>query len=380
MKRIAILGSTGSIGTNALEVIRRNALKYKVVGLAANNNHNLLAYQARLFNVPKIAINNEDNFLDLKRKIPPGAKLFCGEDAASEIASLKEADLVLVAIGGTSSIMPLVSAIKEKKQIALASKETLVSAGEIIMKLVREKKVSLIPVDSEHSAIFQCLQGNNRKFLKKIYLTGTGGPLRLVKRSFFDRLPISMVIRHPKWKMGKKITVDSATLMNKGLEVIEARWLFDIEPEKIKVLLHPEAIIHSMVEFLDGSILANLFYPDMKIPISYAFGFPERFENNLTKIDFLKFNRLNFEKPSLRKFPALNLAYESLEKGTSACAVLNAANEEAVSLYLNGKIKFTKIIDIVQKVLNLHRAVKSPALKDILRLDKWAKDEARRFC
>ena len=272
------------------------------------------------------------------------------------------------------------SAIKAAKRIALASKESLVSAGEIVMRLAREKRINIIPVDSEHSAIFQCLQGGTLKFLKKIYLTGTGGPLRGVKKSVFDQLPISRVIKHPKWKMGRKITVDSATLMNKGLEVIEARWLFDVEPKNIQVLLHPEAIIHSMVEFLDGTILANLFYPDMRIPISYALNFPQRCDNKFPRIDFFKVRNLSFEKPSTRKFPALELAYESLKRGTSACSVLNAANEEAISLYLNGEIKFTKIIDIVEKVLRLHRVIKSPTLKDILRLDRWAKEEARRFC
>ena len=248
------------------------------------------------------------------------------------------------------------------------------------MRLAREKRINIIPVDSEHSAVFQCLQGGTLKFLKKIYLTGTGGPLRGVKKSVFDRLPISRVIKHPKWKMGRKITVDSATLMNKGLEVIEARWLFDVAPKNIQVLLHPEAIIHSMVEFLDGTILANLFYPDMRIPISYALNFPQRSLNKFPRIDFFKVRNLSFEKPSTGKFPALMLAYESLRRGPSACSVLNAANEEAVSFYLSGKIKFTKIIDNVEKVLKLHRVIKNPTLKDILRLDRWAKEEARRLC
>ncbi len=380
MKRIAILGSTGSIGTNALDVIKRNPDKFKVVGLTANANFTSLAHQARRFNVTKIAIGSKDRFKDLKRIVPSNVKIYTGMDGASEIATLKNVDLVLVAISGTSSIIPLISAIKAGKRIALASKESLVSAGEIVMRLAREKRVNIIPIDSEHSAIFQCLQGGTLKFLKTIYLTGTGGPLRKVKKSVFDQLPISRVIKHPKWKMGRKITVDSATLLNKGLEVIEARWLFDVEPKSIQVLLHPEAIIHSMVEFLDGTILANLFYPDMRIPISYALNFPQRSDNKFPRIDFFKIRKLSFEKPLTRKFPALMLAYEALRKGASACCALNAANEEAVSLYLNGEIKFTKIIDIAEKVLRLHRVIKSPTLKDILRLDRWAKEEARRLC
>lgn len=380
MKRIAILGSTGSIGTNALDVIRQFPDRFKVVALAANNNYRLLARQAKKFNIKKIALSNADQLKNLQKQIPSDIKIYAGIDGVSEIAALKEVDFVIMAIGGTASLIPLVEAIKAGKDVALASKETLVSAGEIIIELARKQKINLIPVDSEHSAVFQCLQGNDIKFLKNIYLTGTGGPLRKVKKSFFDKLPIARVIKHPKWKMGRKITVDSATLMNKGLEVIEARWLFDVNPKNIKVLLHPEAVIHSMVEFIDGTVLANLFYPDMKIPISYALNFPERLENGFQRLDFLKVKKLTFERPSFKKFPALMLAYEAINRGISACAVLNAANEEAVYLYLNGKIKFTKIIDSVEKALKLHRSIKKPTLKDILRLDKWAREEVRRLC
>ncbi|NQT22426.1 MAG: 1-deoxy-D-xylulose-5-phosphate reductoisomerase [Candidatus Omnitrophica bacterium] len=377
LKRIAILGSTGSIGTNALDVIRRNPEKFNVVGLAAKGNYRLLAQQARAFKVKRIAISDASHYSALKRLVPSGVKICSGVDAPSEIAALKEADMILAAMGGTSSILPVVSAINAKKHVALASKESLVSAGSIVSNLARRKGVEIIPVDSEHSAIFQCMKGEDQRFVKKIFLTGTGGPLRSIKKSSFDKLPFSRIINHPKWKMGRKISVDSATLMNKGLEVIEAKWLFDMPPEKINILLHPEAIIHSMVEFLDGTILGNFFYPDMRIPIFYALNYPMRYKNNLPTVDFFKIKSLTFEKPSFKKFPALQLAYESLRKGQSACAVLNAANEEAVSLYIDGKIKFTRIVDIVVKVLKKHRVIKKPTLKDILRLDKWAKEEAR---
>jgi len=377
VKRVAILGSTGSIGTNALDVIKRNSDKFRVVGLAAKNNYKLLSEQTNAFGVKKIAISNPSFYGGLKNRSPRNVKIFSGQDAPREIASLKEADIVLAAMGGTSSIIPLIAAIDAKKDIAIASKEAIVSAGTIVKELARKKGVSIIPVDSEHSAIFQCLLGENKKFLKNIFLTGTGGPLRRVKKSLFNKLPMSRIVNHPKWNMGKKITVDSATLMNKGLEVIEASRLFDIEPEKIKVLLHPEAVIHSMVEFKDGQIMANLFYPDMRIPIFYALNYPGRSANDLPRLDFFKIKALTFKKPSFSKFPALMLAYNSLKRGQSACAVLNAANEEAVSLYLDGKIRFTHIIKIVQKVLRKHKDINKPTLKDILRLDRWAKEEAR---
>jgi len=379
MKRIVVLGSTGSVGVNALDVIKRNPNRFKVVGLAANDNYVLLSRQAKAFGVKEIAIYNKERFKDLKGKVSVGVKVHVGLEGVLRIACLNEADLVLVAIGGTLSILPLIESIKAGKQIALASKETLVSAGGIVTKLARENKVNIIPVDSEHSAIFQCLNRDDAKFLKKIYLTGSGGPLRNVKQSSFDKLPISRIIKHPKWKMGKKITVDSATLMNKGLEMIEAKWLFSVGSDKIQVLLHPEAIIHSMVEFIDGTVLANLFYPDMRFPISYAFSYPERIPSKLPKVDFLAQKKLTFERPDFRRFPALRLAFQA-SKSQSASAVLNAANEEAVGAFLNGKIKFTKIVDIVEKVLRLHRHIEKPTLKDILNLDTWAKTEVKRFC
>jgi len=378
MKKIAILGSTGSIGTNALDIIARNPDKFKVVGLAAGSNHGLLARQARRFGAKSVAICDKDKYNDLKKNIFRDTRIYVGMDGVAEIARMKNVDQVLVAIGGTSSIMPLIEAIKAGKQIALASKETLVSAGGIVMDMARNRGVDIIPVDSEHSAIFQCLMAEGKRHLRQIYLTGTGGPLRNISKDRFDRLPVSRVIKHPKWKMGRKITVDSATLMNKGLEVIEAKWLFDVDTGSIRVVLHPEAFVHSMIEFDDGAILANMFQPDMRIPISFAFSYPDRIKNNIPFIDFFRIKNFTFERPDHRKFPALRLAYKA-SASQSSCAVLNAANEQAVSAFLNREIRFTKIISIVEKVLSLHRRVERPTLDQILGLDRWAKEQVDRL-
>jgi len=378
MKRIVILGSTGSIGTSALDVIRRNPGLFKVVGLAAQENHSLLASQAREFGVRDIALHNKECAGLLKMGLGRGTRIYAGADGVTELARLKGADTVLLAISGTLSLCPLIAAIRAGKQIALASKEAMVSAGGIVNDLARRYHSEIIPVDSEHSAIFQCLRPDGTRTMKRIYLTGTGGPLKDVARSQFDKLPVNRVISHPKWNMGRKITVDSATLMNKGLEVIEARWLFDVPTDKITVVIHPEAVIHSMVEFIDGTVSANLFHPDMRIPIAYAFSYPERVPNALPSVDFFGLGKVTFERPDLKKFPALQLAYEA-SKSASASCVLNAANEVAVMAFLDGKIKFTRIIDIVEKVLRLNKEIEKPTLEDIMRLDAWAKEAVRRL-
>jgi len=379
MKKIVVLGSTGSIGVNALDVARRHPDKFKIVGLAANTNHKLLAEQSRAFKVKAVALHDDKYYSDIKRQVARGVKIYAGRGGVSNVATLPCADIVLGAIGGTASIMPLFEAIKAGKDIALASKEMLVSAGALANKAAKAANVNIIPVDSEHSAIFQCLRGENRSHLKRIYLTGSGGPLRTVKKTLFDRLPISRIISHPKWNMGKKITVDSATFMNKGLEVIEAKWLFSVDTKKITILVHPEAVIHSMVEFIDGTVMANMFSPDMRIPIAYAFSHPERIDSRLPQLNFFSLKKMTFEKPSYSKFPALRIAYTA-SKSESACVVLNAANEEAVWLFLERKIKFTKIVDTVEKVLRLHREIKTPSIRDIMGLDAWAKEEAKRLC
>jgi len=379
MKNIVVLGSTGSIGASALDVIKRNPRSFRLVGLAANENHMLLAKQAREFGVKDIAINNKNHFHELKYLVPSDVRTHVGIDGVSRVASLEKADIVLMSIGGTMSLLPLIEAIKAKKTIALASKEALISAGGIVMETARKCGSTIIPVDSEHSAIFQCLSGKEASTLNKIYLTGSGGPLRTLKRASFDKLPFWRITKHPKWKMGKKITVDSATMMNKGLEVIEAKWLFSVPVDKVEILIHPEAMIHSMIEFIDGNIIANMFMPDMRLPILYALSYPERIACGLPKIDFVKLGRMTFEKPDFRKFPALGLAYRAGRSESASC-VLNAANEEAVNAFLKRKIKFSSIIKFTEKVLAKHKEIKKPGLAEILELDMWARDETRNLC
>ncbi|MFH1790669.1 MAG: 1-deoxy-D-xylulose-5-phosphate reductoisomerase [Candidatus Omnitrophota bacterium] len=379
MKQIVVLGSTGSVGRSALAVIKSHPDRYAVRALAANTNLKLLAEQARAFGVRDVAIGDKSCCGRLKRLLPSGVRVHAGVEGISYLAAESHADIILMAIGGTQAIVPLVDAVRRGRRVALASKEALVSAGAVITRLAAKTGSVIIPVDSEHSAIFQCLNGENPRSVSKIYLTGSGGPLRKVKKSIFDRLPLARVIKHPKWKMGRKITIDSATMMNKGLELIEAKWLFSVPTKMIEVLLHPEAIIHSMVEFTDGIVMANMFSPDMRFPIAYAFGYPGRLpDRSLPRLDFCAVKNLTFEKPDLRKFPALKLAYR-VSESESACAVLNAANEEAVRAYLDGRIKLTSMVDIVEKVLRLHRPVDKPSLKQILALDAWAKEEARRL-
>jgi len=310
-----------------------------------------------------------------------GLKAVSGVDGLIEIATHPEVDMVILAIVGSVSLIPLLKAIGAKKQIALASKEALVSGGEIVVRAARKNNVKIIPVDSEHSAIFQCLNGRPPAELKKIYLTGTGGPLRKISRSLFDALTPEEVTNHPKWKMGKKISVDSATLMNKGLEVIEAQWFFSVSTGDIEVLIHPEAIVHSMVEFIDGSILAQASIPDMRLPIQYALSFPSRLpQRSGLYLDFKKAGKFTFSRPNTGKFPCLGMAYEAARNGGTHPAVLNAANEEAVLNYLGGNIKFTDIPKIIETTLSRHKGRASVTLDNILEADKWSREEARKLC
>ena len=379
MKRIAILGSTGSIGVNTLNVISAFKEEFRVVGLSANSNLTLLKKQISDFR-PKIAcVMSGDNGGSLKDV--KGARIVSGLEGLVEIATHPEVDLVVMAIVGSVSLVPLLKAIAAKKQIALASKEALVSGGEIVMKAARKNKVDIIPIDSEHSAIFQCIDGAPKREIRKIYLTGTGGPLRRLSRKVFDRLTPEEVTNHPKWKMGKKISVDSATLMNKGLEAIEAKWLFSVPLERIEVIIHPQAAIHSMVEFIDGSILAQLSVADMRLPIQYALSHPDRFPQKFKLyFDFKKVNTFTFSQPDARKFPCLRLAYLAASRGGTDPAALNASNEEAVSAYLGGKIKFTDIPKVIEKVLSRHRRKTLPDIDDILEADAWSREEARKIC
>jgi 1-deoxy-D-xylulose-5-phosphate reductoisomerase len=380
-KRITILGSTGSIGTNALDVVSRFEDEFEVVGLSAGSNAGLLAKQAHRFNPKIVCIGSEFSADKMRRSIPSGTKIVTGAEGLKAIASRTDVDLVLFAIAGTACLIPLVEAVKSKKRIALANKEALISAGPIVMGLASKNGAEIIPVDSEHSAIFQCLDGR-RGDLCKIYLTASGGPLLDISAKKFAFLKKQAILKHPKWKMGEKITVDSATMMNKGLEIIEAQYLFNTSEDKIEVLVHPEAIIHSMVGFADGAILAQLAIPDMRIPIQYAMTYPVRRRGFLKSVDFSKVKNLSFRAPDIVKFPCLGLAREAARAGGTYPAVLCAADEEAVQNYLDGKITFYEIPKVIEKVISRHKKAKSAGLSlgDVVDAGEWAREEARAIC
>ena len=371
MKNVVIFGSTGSIGINALKVIKALKDKFRVIGLSANTNTALLKEQIDEFEPEIAVICDTEKSAGFKVK---KTRMFTGEDGLLELASYKNADIVVMAMSTSCALKPLLSAIDAKKRIALANKESLVMAGEIITEKAKLNGVSIIPIDSEHSAIFQCINGQDIKYLKNIYLTGTGGPLRKMAVSKMRLVPPQVAVKHPKWAMGKKISVDSATMMNKGLEVIEARWLFGLPVEKIKILIHPQAIVHSMVEFVDGSVIAQMGVTDMRLPIQYALTYPERVDSGLASLDFVDIKRLNFFKPNFKKFPSLEMAYQAgRQSGTMPC-VLNAANEELVKLYLEGKIRLTDIAKGVKKIMKAHKPVKNPGLDEIFKTDLWARE------
>lgn len=380
MKKITILGSTGSIGTNALDVIARHPREFSVAALASYSNVELLAHQAKRFHPKFVAVCDDSKYGELKKALSgSGIKVACGCSGVEEAARYDGADITLVAIAGSAGLIPTLAAIERGKTVALANKEPLVMAGGIITARAKKKGARIIPVDSEHSAIFQCLNGHNRADLKKIYLTGSGGPLRNISAKRFGALSPEEVINHPRWKMGKKISVDSATLMNKGLEIIEAKWLFGLGIDKIDVLIHPEAIIHSMVEFADGSIIAQMSVTDMRLPILYAFSYPRRLKSFLPPVDFVKLGKFTFGKPDLKKFPCLSMSYEAARKGGSYPAVLNAANEEAALAFLDGRIRFDRIPAIIEKALSLHKGRANPSLNEVLAIDSWARQQARRL-
>lgn len=372
MKKIAILGSTGSIGLSALSVIRELP-GFSVVGLSAKRNIDLLASQAREFSPKIVGVASEEEGEDLKRRLADtNISVVIGKDASVSVASLDEAEIVLIAISGAESLLPTLTAIKAGKRIALASKEALVLAGEILMKEAKERGAEIIPVDSEHSAIFQCLQG--RKEPKRIILTASGGP-------FLDRLDLTNIskdeaLSHPTWAMGKRITIDSATLMNKGLEVIEAVWLFNLKPKDIEVVIHPEAILHSAVEFSDGTVIACLSNPDMRLPIAYSLTYPKRSKSLIKPLDLTEIGKLSFRKPDTKRFKCLSLAYQAIEKGGSMPAVLNGADEVAVEAFLNEKIPLQMIPKVIEEVLSAHSVVDNPDIEDILKADKWARKKA----
>ena len=379
VKKIALLGSTGSIGLNTLKVVERFPSRFKITGLTAYKNFELLGEQIKKFNPLFVAVNR-DGMDYLKKYLSlNGTKVFNADTDIPELVASKEVDTVVLAIGGSAALSPFLNAVRAGKTVAPANKEALVMAGHIIMSEVKKYGARIVPIDSEQSAIFQCLEGKDKKELKRIYLTASGGPLWNVPKKKFDKISIQKILKHPRWKMGKKITVDSATLMNKGLEVIEAKWLFDVDVEQINVLIHPEAVIHSMVEFKDGSILAQLGVTDMRLPIQYALTYPKRLETDLSQMDFSKLGKLTFKKPDLGKFPAVDLCYHVAKKeGTYPC-VLNAANEEAVKAFLEGSLKFSGIYKVAEKVVLRHRGLLKPTLNEIWQADHWAREEAQKI-
>ncbi|MCX5705285.1 MAG: 1-deoxy-D-xylulose-5-phosphate reductoisomerase [Candidatus Omnitrophica bacterium] len=379
MKNIAILGSTGSIGKNALEVVRRFPGEFRVVAISANSNIDLLSRQMREFHPKLVCVIDRAASLALRSKAGRGVRVLSEEAGLLELCRDKRVDTVLVSISGSQALLPLVTAIQHGKDIALANKEALVMAGSIIMELAARKNVRIIPIDSEQSAIWQCLEGEDKSRLRKIYLTASGGPFRKTKAKDLKNISVEKVLRHPRWKMGRKITVDSATLMNKGLELLEAMFLFDVPADKIKVLVHPEAVIHSMVEFVDGVVMAQLSATDMRIPIQYALSWPRRLEHSAQYLDFARLRALHFEEPNFKKFPCLGLAYRAAREMGTYPAVLNAANEVCVEEFLKRNLGFTSIPKVVERVLDKHRFIKKPDLEGIQEADSWARRSAYRL-
>lgn len=370
-KQIAILGSTGSIGTQALEVISEHSNLFEVEVLTANNNSKLLIEQAIKFKPNTVVIANEEKYKEVDEALfKLGIKVFAGQQSLEEVVEAENIDVVLTALVGYSGLKPTIRAIKAKKTIALANKETLVVAGDLITKLCLENGVKIYPVDSEHSAIFQCLVGETYNPIEKIYLTASGGPFRGRLRNDLLNITKAQALKHPNWEMGAKITIDSASLMNKGLEVIEAKWLFDLKAEQIDVVVHPQSIIHSAVQFEDGSIKAQLGVPDMKLPIQYALGFPERLKNTFKRFSFMDYPNLTFEKPDLETFRNLQLAYNAMDKGGNMPCILNAANEIAVAAFLKDKIGFLNMSDLIADCMEKITFVSNPKLEDYVATNK----------
>ena len=365
-KKIAILGSTGSIGKQTLDVMDAHPECFEVEALTAHNNVELLTQQAIRFQPNAVAIGNKDHYLRLKEALADHpVKVYAGYDAIAQVAAMPSVDMVVTAMVGFSGLIPTVKAIEAGKHIALANKETLVVAGELITQLAMQRQVALLPVDSEHSAIFQCLQGETYNPVEKIILTASGGPFRLKTAEELAHVTKDEALRHPSWNMGAKITIDSATLMNKGLEIIEARWLFDVPAERIEALVHPQSVIHSMVQFTDGSVKAQLGVPDMKAPIQYALSYPCRLDADFQRLDFIKYASLTFEKPDMQRFPALALARQALKDGGNRPCVMNAANEAAVEAFLNGRIGFTDIPRWIEKAMQHIAFIANPTLEQL---------------
>jgi 1-deoxy-D-xylulose-5-phosphate reductoisomerase len=376
MKKVVLLGSTGSIGTSTIKVAEDLPDRIRLVGLAAGNNVELLAAQTRKFEPEAISVSNSEKAKELQNVFGTRCKVFSGDEGLMELATMASADIVLIAIVGTAGLNPALAAIRAGKDIAVASKEILVMAGEIVMNEARKYGVRVLAVDSEHSAIFQCLEEKPPASVRKLILTASGGPFRSTPKADFGTITVERALKHPSWVMGRKITIDSATLFNKGLEMIEARWLFDIEMDRVSVVVHPQSVIHSMVEFVDGSIIAQLSTPDMCLPIQYALTYPERIASKRVQTNFPKIGSLTFEEPDIDRFPALELARRAGTLGGTLPAVLNAANEVAVDAFCTGKIAFPQITETVQSIMDAHELIAHPSLPQILDADQWARREA----
>ena len=379
MKNVVLLGSTGSIGTSTIKVAEDLPGQIRLIGLAAGGNTDLLLAQTRKHKPAVISINDPAKAQELQKVLGGSTQVLCGNDGLLKLATLPEADIVLIAIVGTAGLQPALAAIRAGKDIAVASKEILVMAGEIVMNEARKHGVKVLAVDSEHSAIFQCLDGKPAASVRKLWLTASGGPFRNQThwpKEKFSEITVECALKHPSWVMGRKITIDSATLFNKGLEMIEARWLFDIEMARVGVVVHPQSIVHSMVEFVDGSLIAQLSTPDMCLPIQYALTYPARATSDRVQTNFPKIGTLTFEEPDTERFPAISLARRAGETCGTMPAVFNAANEVAVEAFLNRKINFPQITETVRRVMDAHQVVPHPSLEQILEADAWARREA----
>ena len=375
-KRVVVLGATGSIGESALKVARDIPDRLEIVGLAAKSNAKKLAAQANLVRPEAVCLVDEDKLVELCANLQYKPKIFAGEDGLEEIACLPSAEMVLVAVVGTGGLRPALSAIEAGKDLAVASKEILVMAGEAVMGAAAKKGARVLPVDSEHNAIYQCLEGRDPASVSRVILTASGGPFRLTPSDQFADISPEQALKHPTWNMGPKVTIDSATLFNKGLEMIEAHWLFGVGMDRVDVVIHPQSIVHSMVEFVDGSVLAQLSHSDMCFPIQYAVTWPDRVANTLPPLDFGQLQKLEFATPRFDDFPALNLARRAGETGGTLPAVMNAANEVAVSAFLDRRMPFPRIWGLVEEVMNRHASVAQPTLDAILDADRWARETA----
>ncbi len=374
MKKILLLGSTGSIGVNSLNVIRNFPEEFSVSVLTVNKNIELLQKQIEEFHPQTVVVVDENKAGELRSNLKGNCNVLSGKDALCKIASQLDYDILLGAVVGFSGLAPTIEAIKRGKRIALANKETLVVAGELVTRLAQEYNAEIIPVDSEHSAIFQCLVGEKKDQVEKLIITASGGPFLNTDKEKFSSVTVKEALNHPNWNMGNKITIDSATMMNKGLEVIEARWMFGFKAENVDVLIHPQSIIHSMIQFVDGSIKAQLGYPDMRLPIQFALTYPERFKNDMERTDFPKLNQLTFYKPDYEKYTCLGLAFQVLADGGTAPCILNAANEVAVNRFLKEEMKFSDIPILVEKALNKFENHSTPDIETIFECDRLTRD------